>query len=111
MKTARGVYLDLTESTYIINIGNYKLYFSSMFNLKRFMEQYGNYKLNCFNRIKKHLHIEPLSISNIEDLLIFNFYDKIEKRGFYITSIGGEKEWHSNILKVHINQPQKQSKN
>ena len=82
-----------------------------MFNLKRFMEQYGNYKLNCFNRIKKHLHIEPLSISNIEDLLIFNFYDKIEKRGFYITSIGGEKEWHSNILKLDTNPQQKQSKN
>ena len=80
MKTARGVYLNIEESTYFLVIDDFKLYFSSLFYLKKYKEMIEEYI--------KHRNAVLSSICNAKiearKLLILELYKKIEKRGFLV---------------------------
>ena len=113
MKTVRGVYLDLPESEYFVFYSGYKFYFSSEFNKRRFIEQYPDYQLKMYDKVKRSLNIDPMVIKDIDQILLFTFYEHIEKRGFYIVyndGKGGLTEWQANPLK-HTNQDKPQLEN
>lgn len=80
MKTARGVYLNIEESTYFLVIDDFKLYFSSLFYLNKYKEV-----------IEEYIRHKNAVLSNIcnakieaRKLLILELYKKIEKRGFLV---------------------------
>ena len=73
MKTARGIYHDINESDYYVVIGNYTLYFSSLYNCKSFLGKYDDY----FFRLKKRLN--RIFKLDYEALIIISLYKKVEK--------------------------------
>ena len=80
MKTARGIYVDLNESTYIYKYNKLTFYFSSQLYLNKFKK-----------RVRKYVKDESLKIglkynANIIDNVMFalSLYKQIEKRGFKV---------------------------
>lgn len=74
------VYQDIFESNYYYDYESYRLYFSSLFNKKRFIE-----------RIEEFIKDENIKNSNkygvkidLTNYLIIVLYKKIEKRGFRV---------------------------
>ena len=95
MKSARGIYYDLNESDYFlvfeINNEMIKLYFSSLFLRKKYLDN-----------INEYIHNENLKLSfnfqidiDATKLLIISYYKKIEKRGFRV--LINDKEINSNF--------------
>lgn len=84
MKSARGVYYDINESDYvaILNINNeeIKLYFSSLFIRKKFLENVNDY---IHNENLKLCLIYKINI-DASKLLLLSYYKKTEKRGFKV---------------------------
>lgn len=80
MKTERGIFYNLEESTYTLNYNEYIFYFSSELYLNKFkdtVEEFINYEtLKLKNRYKCYL--------NLRSMLLISYYKRIEKRGFYI---------------------------
>lgn len=100
MKSARGIYYDLKESEYFVemNINSEKitLYFSSLFIRKKFLEN-----------ITEYIHNENLKLSitykidiDATKLLILSYYKKLEKRGFRV--LINDKEIIDNNLSLII---------
>ena len=100
MKSARGIYYDLKESEYFVemNINSEKiiLYFSSLFIRKKFLENVADY-----------IHSENLKLSitykidiDATKLLILSYYKKLEKRGFRV--LINDKEIIDNNLSLII---------
>lgn len=94
MKTAKGVYLNISESDIFYSYSGFDFYFSSNFNKRRFIENIQNY-----------INIETARIQNKYDVnitltifLAVALYKKIEKRGFKIISKINEKELTKNVL-------------
>ena len=79
-KTRGGVFLNLEESTYTYKINNFKLVFSSLFNKNRFINGINQYILTENNKFTLKLGFK-IDLTNI---LILNFYEKIEHRGFMV---------------------------
>lgn len=80
MKTIRGIYYDLNESTYIFKIDNLEFYFSSEFYKNKFIENYESFILT-----------ETLKLNNkykckldAKTMFLITLYKKIETRGFKI---------------------------
>lgn len=74
------VYQDIFKSNYYYDYESYRLYFSSLFNKKRFIE-----------RIEEFIKDENIKNSNkygvkidLTNYLIIVLYKKIEKRGFRV---------------------------
>lgn len=80
MITAKGIYLDLNDSTYFYRINDYKFYFSSRFYREKFINEMNNFCKEETIRLENRL---KTSISN-SIFLLFVLYSKIEKRGFRI---------------------------
>ena len=80
MKTKNGIELDLKNSSYIYNYKNLKFYFSSELYLKKFQENLSYY---IFMETTKIINKYKVKI-NLNLYLAISFYQKIEKRGFYI---------------------------
>lgn len=80
MKTSRGIYNNIFESTYYYNFGDFTLYFSSEFLLNKFKNKVCEYINNESYILKLRYNIE-LSCQNF---LILAFYKKVEKRGFRV---------------------------
>lgn len=68
------------ESDYVSVIGNYKFYFSSDVYRYKFEERIEEY---CTNESKK-LELKLNCNIDFTELLIFNLYQHIEKRGFRV---------------------------
>lgn len=80
MKTKNGIELDLKNSSYIYDYNNLKFYFSSELYLKKFQENLSYY---IFMETTKIINKYKVKI-NLNLYLAISFYQKIEKRGFYI---------------------------
>ena len=80
MKTRKGIYLDLKDSDYFYRVGDLKFYFSSILYRERFIRRYEEYAKT--ERRKVEL---KYGIYLPEKLFYFNFYSKIETRGFRVT--------------------------
>lgn len=88
MKTAKGIYLDLEDSTYFYRYESYKFYFSSQFYRANFIK-----KLDTFVKSEK-IKFEAKYNTIIIDSTFFAFvlYSKIEKRGFRVERIDYSKK-------------------
>ena len=80
MPSVRGIYYNLDESIYSFNYDNIKFYFSSKFYLEKFRENLSYY---IFMETTKIINKYKVKI-NLNLYLAISFYQKIEKRGFYI---------------------------
>lgn len=83
MITAKGVYLDLNDSTYFYKFDDYKFYFSSKFYR-------GNFIKRVEDEIKKEkIKFEAKYNTIITDSVFFAFYTyaRIEKRGFRVEDL------------------------
>lgn len=83
-KTTRGIYLNTKDSQdYFFVYKNYKLFFSSEFNMRRFKERICKY---TFEENEKFINKYTINIDLI-DYFIFCFYKNIEKRGYKIQNM------------------------
>lgn len=80
IKTSRGIYHNLNETTYKYELDELIFYFSSEFNLKRFK-----------NNVKDYVDLENFKLMNkyrlqlnLSNMLSIAYYKKIEKRGFRV---------------------------
>ena len=87
-KTYRGVYLNTSDSIdYFFVYKNYKLFFSSEFNLRRFKDKICKY---TYEESEKFINKYNINIDLI-DYFIFSFYENIEKRGFKVEDLESGK--------------------
>lgn len=82
MLTKNGIELDLKSSNFKYKLFNYVFYFSSEFYLNNFR-----------NNVKLFYEIEEIKLRNkyripieLRLYLVFSYYKKIEKRGFYVVN-------------------------
>lgn len=87
----RVVYNDINDSTYYLDVGKARLYFSSEFNKTRFLNNYLIYTQEECKKLENKYHVKI----NANYYLLFAFYKKIEKRGFRI---------ENNITNTRINE-------
>lgn len=83
MMTAKGIYLDLGDSTYFYKYEKYKFYFSSRVYREKFIK-----KVEGFIKQEK-IKFEAKYNTIITDSIFFAFvlYSKIETRGFRVEEI------------------------
>lgn len=91
MKTRRNIYYNLEESPFITKFKDFKFYFSSKFYQNKFE-----------NELFSYIEIEKLKFKNkynvnidIDEILSFNLYRRIEKRGCYCV-------YHNNAINNYI---------
>lgn len=86
MKTRGGVYHDLKETEYVVSIGKLTFYFSSAYNMNRFLYDYRENRKYYEESLKKRFkfHVE---LNELFDIMLYN---KIEKRGTRIEKGGCE---------------------
>ena len=80
MITINGIYNDIMESTYYSDQGKYRFYFSSPVYRQKFESRLESY---CEIESKK-LELKYHTPINFDELLMFNLYQNIEKRGFRV---------------------------
>lgn len=97
MKTRRNIYHDLEESPYITKFNNYRFSFSSKFYQNKFENELLEYIKVESDKFKKKYNAKI----NLTDLLAFNLYRKIEKRGCY--AIYTVNEFTRYIIKDKLN--------
>ena len=89
----RVVYNDINDSTYYLDVGKARLYFSSEFNKTRFLKNYSIYAQEECKKIENKYHVKI----NANYYLLFAFYKKIEKRGFRIENNITGKRINENL--------------
>jgi hypothetical protein len=82
MKTKRGIYTNILDSTYTFSFDNFTFYFSSPFYLRKFKELY-EYEINRFNTAVSVMYKNQFQLE-CDKLALVRLYSRIEKRGFYI---------------------------
>jgi hypothetical protein len=86
MKTARGIYYRLWESEYVHTVGNIRFHFSSKLYKEKFIGTYQDF-IKQFNQ-KLNKVYKNQYILEADYLALIRYYDKLEKRGFYIVLNG-----------------------
>lgn len=76
----RRVEYDINKSSYHFIVNDYDYYFSSIFNLKRFSNNYDYFVEEETNKLRAKYKVNI----DIYDYLVMVFYKKIEKRGFKV---------------------------
>ena len=97
MKTRRGIYYNLEESPYITKFEDFRFYFSSMFYQKKFELMLVDYIKEETEKFKKKYNVNM----DINKILSFNLYRKIEKRGCYC--VYHNSGLHNYIIKDKLN--------
>ena len=88
MKTKRGIYYNLKNSEYKVNVKPFTFVFSSQFYLNKF-EREMNEEIKVFNEKANNVYKNKFEL-NMETLALLRLYKNIEKRGFYILLDGSE---------------------
>lgn len=86
MKTRKGIFLDLEETTYKYRLGEYTFYFSSELYREKFIKQVKDYMFYEAIKFKNKYKMEVADTS----FFLFTLYGKIEKRGYRITKNNAE---------------------
>lgn len=82
MLTQRGIYTDIKESTYTVEIEDFTFYFSSRLYKNKFIRIYQE-EICRFNESANNVYKNKFSLS-LDTLALIRLYALIEKRGFYI---------------------------
>ena len=91
------IYYNLDESTYKFDVGDFTLYFSSIFYLNKYKDIYADYLVdeNYKANVRYKCNI------NLTNVLLITLYKTIEKRGFRVyfkgTLIKNDIEYSSII--------------
>lgn len=97
MKTKNGIYNDLNESTYKMELLGVTFYFSSEFYLNKFknnvMQFINQEKEKLFTRYSVNLFMDGINL-----FFAISYYRKIEKRGIRIIDKAGNN--FKDLLKV-----------
>lgn len=88
MKTRKGIYTDISESTYPFTVGEITFYFSSMFYRSKFMNTYKD-ESQRFNESANRIYKDKFNL-DMTYVSLIRLYVLIEKRGFYIRFRGEE---------------------
>ncbi len=94
MKSARGVYYDLVESTYKYKYKNITFYFSSQFYLNKFETLQYDY----IKYINNKMRLEFGTKVDFTILALIKLYQRIEKRGFRV--LVDDKELSNYDIKI-----------
>lgn len=94
MRRSEKVYYDLKESTEFVELLNCRFYFSSSFNKERFLMGYESYIKEEEDKIIAKYGV----LISIRFYLLFAFYLRIEKRGFYVTKYSSISDGYDIIL-------------
>ena len=94
MRRSEKVYYDLKESTEFVELLNCRFYFSSSFNKERFLSGYESYIKEEEDKIIAKYGV----LISIRFYLLFAFYLRIEKRGFYVTKYSSISDGYDIIL-------------
>lgn len=97
MKTRRNIFYDLEESPYITKYKEFKFYFSSRFYQNKFETLLLDYIKEQTEKFKSKYDINI----ELDYLIAFNLYRKIEKRGCYC--IYYNNEINNYIIKNKLN--------
>lgn len=93
------VYNDINDSTFYIDVGKARVYFSSEFNKQRFLKGYILYIKEETNKLEKKYHVKI----GANYYLLFAYYKKIEKRGFRIeNNITGTRMNENSTFMIEI---------
>lgn len=91
MRTRRNIYYNLEESPFITKFKDFKFYFSSQFYQNKFENNVLTYIKDESDKFKNKYNINI----ELDELLSFNLYRKIEKRGIYCI-------YHNNSINDYI---------
>ena len=80
MRTSRGIYYNLDESTYKFKIGDLTFKFSSKFYLNKFVSRFSDYRMNETLKLCSKYNCKIYC----DNMILLNLYKKIEKRGFKV---------------------------
>src|SRR5690625_2346282 len=94
-KTKRGIYHNLNDSTYSTSNSEVEYFFSSLFYLDKFMEEYPENRIRVRNRLNRIIDCSNLNFDLVAD---FHLYKSIEKRGFRISIKGDDVSWQNCLL-------------
>ena len=92
MQTIRGIYNNLSESTYEYAYHGIKFYFSSRVYMEKFINRLEDFIDEELNKISVKFRTEVEGT----DVMAIKLYTLIEKRGFLVEING--KEYNSNIV-------------
>ena len=93
MKTNRGIYYNLEESTYIYESHGLQFYFSSEFYLNKFKSNIENYVNNENNKIRNRYNV----FISLDIFFMISYYQKLEKRGFKIYDNINKRDITNNV--------------
>lgn len=94
MRRSENIYYDLTESDVFVELLNCRFYFSSSFNKERFLAGYESYIKEEEDKIIAKYNV----LISIRFYLLFAYYIRIEKRGFYVTKLSSLTNKYDIIL-------------
>ncbi len=83
-----GIYYNLKVSSYKYDDGSFTFRFSSKLNLEKFKKAVVFWESDINERFRKKFGCELIC----KELSHFLLYEKIEKRGYYVTQTGGIEE-------------------
>lgn len=95
MKTARGIYHNLQDSDYIVELQNIRFYFSSKTYRDKFAERLFD-EIERFNTALNMVYKNTFDLAG-DVLAMVRLYNRIEKRGFYIEIDGNEISCLENL--------------
>ena len=96
MVTKGGICLNLKESEYTYLRFGLKFYFSSKVYREKFITNVANYTKEENLKLKNKYGIN----CDFTIYLAISYYQKLEKRGFYITSLEGKEINSNNTLGI-----------
>lgn len=85
------VYNNIENSTYFIDVGKLRIYFSSEFNKNRFLKNYKTYIDEENAKLENKYHVKIVA----NYYLLVAYYKKIEKRGFRL---------ENNVTNARVNE-------
>ena len=95
MITAKGIYLDLNDSTYFYRVNNFKFYFSSRVYRQKFIDRLNDYVKSEKLKFEQKYNV---TLQN-SYFFLFMLYAKIEKRGFRVENL---KEVYNFMPRIDI---------
>jgi hypothetical protein len=89
MLSVRGVYSDIKESDYCVEVQDIKFYFSSRFYMGNFKKALEKNEIDIFNKRANNLYKNKFRLK-MDKLALIRLYESIERRGFRIEIEGNE---------------------
>lgn len=94
--TKYGVCYNLKQSPYDVEYSGYRFFFSTYTNEKKFIEKVRIKELWLTDSLSRRFHFAV----DASIIAIFQLYNQIENRGFYVVSVTGEEFESLDDIKI-----------